>query len=550
MLKQTEQYRQAETPNQTEQAQALINDCVNVFEKNNITVFHDGGTPVKAFDKDHKPTSTAIIKDAVMGLTADLFDERGAPREGAEQTVQNIREIAPQLIKILTDPNKGVKYLQDVHIATLTRMAVNMARDPETTVALRVGIGGSADKNTTERFTAYMLTPLDITRAVKEFYTTREEQKIDTLALSRAYVDWEARFVQEQGRLPEKHETKQAKNELRQSPQLHDWVSEEDRQNVRQQYSVRTQPIPVEFVIAYHAAREINTTMDEHVLEHRAQTNKKALEEDLQVYFPDLKGSVNVYFDKPWDRHSTYDTMAIRYLAHLLRESNDPDVQKALKRLKVMGENHGGEDGAERAAEYAGAHPAFFGDGLKIPLDDSLIEQPTHPQFRITVGGEPERHFCLMRDALVRTASIEGLKAYINDYGGNLRHNARRDLQQALERARNLTVDTQTVSLISRVGEQATYYETTYDIARDNGTSVTSHVDLLTQIRDNLVQQRNALTNQRKQALRDNLPQDAIQAIELEGLQIAKEITTASAVLEDYQARQAMLQRPTQGGRR
>lgn len=410
-------------PDKPRHFSSLLQRCLTPFQQNEervdksvqvedrIQVFNNGDRPLPVTDKVHRSAFTEEAAQVVGQFCKDLIQPDGNLIPEKEQEWFNLMDIAPKLIEIMTDRDNHISLVQQPQALNIVAAALHLARNPNAEAVIRVGFGGSDDPFTTSRLPAYTVPALRIVEKMHDFYEDRRTSKLHRTSMQKKITQQE----QELGRKLDKDEKRVLAIELFPDENGHyENLDPGEEQAVLDSYAIPKVGPRVEFFFAYHAAIAINRTMDPEQIQQRARENMQAVEAYVLKYHPRVASQVVLQEDLPWDQHRPHSKVILQYLAHLLRTSDDKSVQETVATLQNLGSNHGGQSGAEQAAEYAAIHPWGFGDRLNLPYVNYIKGSPRNAAINITIGGKPERHFCSVRTYLSQNANPEGLIDYIN----------------------------------------------------------------------------------------------------------------------------------------
>lgn len=421
---------------------SLVSKCLLPFEENSptndkkavvkdrIQLFSDGEAPYSPMSGipyevdtpkglrtknsfDRKEAFVEQAKFAIARYCQDYFEADGSIASKHEQDWYNLVEIAPELVKIMTSRDNYVTLAHENHAVNIIASATHMARYPETQIVLRTGIGGSDDEFTSHRFAAYGLPALKIAEDIQSFYAQREDERLVHAAIDKA-KDLSVDYLNTPSlsRGFRKDLSDQVRAIIKQDG-LEALLSPEEQTQVCRKYAIAQDPISIQFFFADEAAIAINHTMDAEKIPARTAENTEALADHVNTFHPAVAEKVTYLKDIPWSSHKPYARTLIEYLAEELRQADDKTVRETLSTLETLGDNHGGENGSQRAAEYAAMHPLPFGDRLNLPFTSYLQGVSDNPTINITVGGRTERHFCAIREYLSTTANPTRLVAFI-----------------------------------------------------------------------------------------------------------------------------------------
>jgi len=447
-----------------------------------IKVFTDGNKPFSPVEKGTNKIFTDQCSQVVRRHCAEYFNEEGEfVDESARTAFSNIVEIAPLITKIFTGQDHHISMVQQNQSLNIVDAAIQMAKDPSTTVAIRTGFGGSDDDFTPERLPAYGIPALGMATEIEEMYAQRERIKMKQAAVKkRAKMTADYLGVDS---IDRKHRELIAQEVEQIGPE--NILTEEEQCDIRTKFAIPSQQPTIEFFFAHNAAIAINTVsrrMDPDKIPARTADNIATMQAFVEKYYPQLSSLVEYNTDIPWETQNPTSKVVREYLAKLLRESQDPSVQDTIATLETLGGNHGGDEGAENAAEYAGIHPLVFGDSLDVPTE-GYIDNRSKAQINITIGGSTERHFCAIRDFLTKNASYEGLEEFIEqkiEWAENTEEaSVLKDIQEQVRFLQNNrpALPSLGISLITDLAHKPVYYATEHD--KPLGTGVNHSIVLL-----------------------------------------------------------------------
>jgi hypothetical protein len=452
-------------------------------------------------------------KKVVAFYCADYFSPDtadGFASEADKRKFFNMREIAPQIVRILSDRDNYISMVAEEHALNIVAAALHMVRYPETQMVIRVGIGGSDDKLTTARFPAYAIPPLRIAEQVNNIYEERKRQKMKVAAFEKVIQERE----KEKGKKLEKNEKREIDQQIPvdETSRYEEILTNKEYESALQTYSIAQNPVKIQFAFAHEAAIAINETKNPEEIRRRTDENMHVLDGYIDSHFPSQQDNVEYIVDKPWSEHSKHITLQMEYLSSILRErrKEDPTIDQTLSILERMGVGHGGEKGKEEAAVYAAAHPFIFRDRVNLPFanyyqpQDGLRETSItqNPHILLTIGGEPERQFCAIREFLAKEANPEGFKEFIQKKAEATTDEQEKSYYTRIIRATQRwqqIVDTQrknignspnnnsqnradfpihVIPLITKIGEKPVYYATPSD--EPYGVDLNQHINNVT----------------------------------------------------------------------
>ncbi len=514
----------------------LFNACVRkqLIDKPNTkgerVQFFTDGLPPSFPSGTEKEIFIEESKQIIRFYTQDILDTNGNIPPGKSQEFKNMLEIAPELVRILTNSESHISFAQRSQSLNILGAALHLSRHPNTELAISMGIGGSDSDMTSARFPAYVIPAAKIIEELNEFYEKRRKNKL-TSELAEKMV------IEEFTNLPDddpdiKARKKARKKELFESIESgkinpEDYFSDTQTQEIHNRHAIRVNRPRLRVFFAHQAAIAINHTMDSTKIPNRTQENMNALRIYMTTFHPKIAPHMELIVDTPWKEHSPYQTVLIEYLAYELRESQDLNIQKTLAVLRKLGGNHGGEMGAERAAEYAAAHPAVFGDRMNLPYTMYLEGENKNPAINITIGGKTEREFCAVREYLTRIVNAKRLKTFIANKAlsasdskqkqrlqGMIASISRWEDMIAQRRNRYGNIGDEGViakadlpihgiQLITTIGQTPTYYPTEYDIPTGTSDSdVAQHAADLDALNERLKVQGSTLDRSRLKNVR------------------------------------------------
>ena len=400
-----------------------------VFSTTNTTVFNNGNGLEHPRSPALKPQFEKTLVKAVSAKCEDLFTADGKIKPETNSEWVNVLEIAPRVTEILLSEENYINSVNRSRAVNIVSFAIDVARNPDLLgeTVINTGFGGSDDEFTTTRFPAYALPALSITRQLSEFYEKREVEAVKSFKSKKIFNKLLLLEDAKAGDADYKRKRQDAKEnaeKILKSPELaaeHGLdptdveLTDKEKESVKREKGIASVMPKVRFFFGHEAAIAINGTMQPDKIKARTAENQKILRDFVDENFPDFSENVEIIEDMPWSEHSRYQKLVIDYCAHLLRTSDDQSVKKALSLLEKLGENHGGDTGSERSAEYAAIHPLVFQDRLNLPYTSLFRELNTNPTVNITIGGKAEKSFYAVREYLTENTSADGLIAFINE---------------------------------------------------------------------------------------------------------------------------------------
>ncbi len=463
-----------------------------------LQFFTDGQPPFFPTGKEREVLMEEASSVAQFYIS-DLVGPDGTVLPDKNDEFRNVLEIGSELVKIISDGRNELSLTQQSQALNILGASLYLARNPNATTEIAIGIGGSDSEFTSARFPAYSIPGARITEGIMHFYSERKRQKVAAEVADRLIAE----EFGDQGTNPESKAAKRTKRKEIVEAVLDGHIDpmrvleDEDVEDIQKKYAILKKPPVLKVFFAHEAARAINHTMDPEKIPQRTTENMAALQDYLARFHPEAASQLNMAVDKPWDAHTPYQKAVVRYLAHELRTSDDSVVQKTLALLRKLGQNHGGDMGAELAAEYAAVHPVVFGDRMDLPVSPFVVGETKDPDVRIVIGGKTEREFCAVREYLSKTASADRMIDFMNSLEGETDFDAV-NIGSLLKRWKNITRSTRdrydsnsasfaradlpvhTVQLITSVAATPTYYPTPFDIPSSASTEeVLAHADNL-----------------------------------------------------------------------
>ncbi len=459
--------------------------------------FTDGQPPFFPTGKERE-TLMEEASSVAQFYISDLVGPDGAVLPDKNDEFRNVLEIGSELVEIMSDGRNELSLIQQSQALNILGASLYLARNPNATTEIAIGIGGSDSEFTSARFPAYSIPGARITEGIMHFYKERERQKVAAEVGDRLTNE---EFGDQT--TPDSKAARRAKRKEIVEAVLDGYIDpmrilgDEDIEAIRKKYAILEKPPVLKVFFAHEAARAINHTMDPEKIPQRTAENMTALQDYLTRFHPEAARQLNMAVDKQWDTHTPYQKAVVRYLAHELRTSDDSVVQKTLALLRKLGQNHGGDMGAELAAEYAAVHPVVFGDRMDLPASPFIVGETRDPDVRIVIGGKTEREFCAVREYLTKTASADRMIDFMNSLEDETDFDAVK-IGSLLNRWKNITKSTRgrydsnsgsfaradlpvhTVQLITSVAATPTYYPTQFDIPSSASTEeVLAHADNL-----------------------------------------------------------------------
>lgn len=498
-----------------EPAEQLTQRFLKSYTPDGISVFVNGEQPKSPRDLKTKTEFDNAVRMVVLDRTQGLFDENGHIKEGKQQEWENVQQIAPELVKILTSRDNYILSVYRNHATAPIAYAIDAARNPrviEETV-FNVGFGGSDDPFTSTRLPSYGEPAARLTDAIHTFYTKRGRQVLTKAQLTQEFDLHKQRL----GRELTKEEKKQITENVQNGNADSELLSDEEATQLLAEKGVPQNMPTIRYFFADQAAMVINSTKNRAGIDERTIANMQALYTHITSKYPHLAERVEIVRDAPWSKHPLRAKLQIDYLASIVEEAEQthPSIKDAVNHLRKRGENHGGENGHKEAHRYAGYHDAIFQDLLSLPFTKYLYQMDKdakfaeygspivhNPLYNIVLGGRSEKEFDLVRDYVSTHASMEGYMKYVQtraheesdpDMEQQLlhlhaklqrldritSHIAQARYSQTPQAADALRPDHpyMTMSFTTKIGRQAPYYATEVDVP--TGSDIPSQIEMI-----------------------------------------------------------------------
>ncbi|HBQ51175.1 TPA: hypothetical protein DD690_04300 [Candidatus Daviesbacteria bacterium] len=398
---------------QSEHFQRLVRKCLKPFETDTskrIRTFIDGGDASSPMDPNLKGAFTTEAERVVSMYCQSPIESDGR----INQWFYNLEEVAPNLIAIMVRHDHYIGLVQQSNALNILAAALDIAQNPNKEITIRVGIGGSDDEFTPARFASYGLPALIIAEEIQTLFEQRKKNKLASFAANA-----EVRRTEKQtGEILPRKDRQEIMNNVRaeiEKEGIEAALTSEQYAEVVNRYALSDKTPRVQFVFAHQAAIAINGThKNPELIPVRTEERKRVMEEFVQKFFPSIASGVSYIEDIPWNQHSLQTRLTIEYFAHVIRANGDPEAIKTREKLQERGRKHGGEQGAEQAIMYAAIHVPVFGDPVAVPPIDYLQDPLTNADIAITIGGQPEREFCVFRRIVSENASTQGMVKFLD----------------------------------------------------------------------------------------------------------------------------------------
>lgn len=384
-------------------------------------------------------------------------------------------EMAPALLEAITS-SPYISGINRNYLLDLVRWSVEAARDPDliSETTLRVGFGGSQDETLSMRLPAYLLPAVDIWRRLNAI----RDQRVQKLEKVKTGYIFTQLVANRKGELT-REEKKAIDNQARQIA-LNTEFDQETMAALRKRAGIFDMP-KVEFFFVPNAATEINQMHKERVFA-QTQQSIELIQAFVTHFFPDVAPYIQFRVDRPWSEHGPYTRLILDYCQNLLKIYDGPDLEKVISLVEELGNNHGQENGRNKAGTYAAIHPLVFQDLLRLPIFSSIIERDRKTLANITIGGRPERLFNRIRELISNTATPESLVEFAKQQldEGKLTDNQYKRLvwwQKAYKNRQEgygnkglnekwafADLPLLTIPLITNIGEHPVYYLTEFDL--------------------------------------------------------------------------------------
>jgi len=152
---------------------------------------------------------------------------------------------------------------------------------------------------------------------------------------------------------------------------------------------------------------------DTEGMQEAAKRNFALLQAYIEHFLePDVGQLISFDTDMPIERQSSLDWL-LDYFTMKLRKTTDPSFEKA--RGKVIGIGMKNGSTAEDALRYSTAHSLYSGDDIAPVTGKILRDAEAKPKKLFMVGGDKERVFWLVRQAIKAEANIEDTREYFRE---------------------------------------------------------------------------------------------------------------------------------------
>jgi len=354
----------------------------------------------------------AEAREVIAFYTHDLFDDHNRVKPESERTWKNVTEITPKLVEILVNHGGYGDSVEKSHALNILAASLQMVRDPQTKMALKVGIGGSDSPFTSARFLAYGVPALNVVQEIQDFYEERENRVLRDAVVAKTADTEDKKLVrQEVAQLIKDRGVEALVTEGR--------LTRAEFDQVLTDYAILKTAPTVQFVCTPEAAIYANFQGKEAAVRERTQDQVSHLRGFVGGYYPDIASHVYYLTDIPWEQHSPQTRGVIKFLAQHI--STHPDTTAFVDSLRGSGFTHGGEEGANRTVDYIAMHRLAFEDqNGEIPNPPYIdyptaeIQGSTEADINLTSGCRSETRFNAPRTVMA--------EASLADFESHLRH--------------------------------------------------------------------------------------------------------------------------------
>lgn len=359
-------------------------------------------------------TERDIVKEEIEQLVAkhckDLLDTSGT--DNNPKLWAQIFEIAPELITIFNSNSAHIDGVLKSHALNIVDVALQVARNPKTSITIKTGFGGTDGDFTSARLASYAIPALDTAQKIRDFSEQRKTK---------------------------------GKSGLSNPPQ-------------------------VQFIFAEEAAIAVNFTDNPNAVHQRTTDNIAVLEKFAHDNYPGVP--VDFIRDIPWSEQSAETKLYREFIAQNLRDHNKHSIRETLDELVKFGHKHG-SNGSTRdtAAIYAAIHQMVFDLASDFPnpeyLDFKTPEQKAASQADVVVviGGQTERHFDAAMFTALAEATYENFSTFINSrmvssntYIQPISQEEVDEARQSLSQKEVEASNRKVIPLISKIGEHKPPY--------------------------------------------------------------------------------------------
>lgn len=401
-----------------------------------------------------KPSEAAGLQDAVeAAVRKELSDVH-------HEQMRLVLDHAKAVMLCFLQSKDVVTTIDQNGLADLTRAAIASCKDTAylEDMEIRVGFGSA---------------PLEAPNARVPAYVLAAKKILESLAKGRERAELLTRLDMVSPKFPANKYGKLRTNLLFDRPlseeqaQLLSAMQEMLKTNVPSNESEEAAkltlfPKALPKVVLYSAHNFVgNTNGDAEAVRSCALANMKYLQAYIQeACDPKIAERFRFDEDREVEEASVLGRM-IEYYAYTFRIATDERTIQARDKVLGFGKKHaeGNEEGSLR---YGVSHALYSGDAVRLPGVPMLRDAPAKPRKLIMIGGEPEKVFWKVRQAVCREATLEGGIGYFRSRmeeigvlqeGSGYPESLRLVEGQAPEAQEDLL----RVQLISKVGEIPVY---------------------------------------------------------------------------------------------
>lgn len=377
--------------------------------------------------------------------------------------------VPPEKLRIVIDQAKAVMmcFLQskevvmnvdDSGLADLARMAIASCKDPEyfEDAEIRIGFGAA---------------PLESPNARVPAYTIAAKKILESLDQGRERAELLAQLDEISSKFPANKYNKLRNNILFSRP-----LSEEQMQllatmqgalesldpQVRQNAVDATRfPNRLPRVVLYSAHNFVGKTNGERdAVQNSAEVNMRYIQTFIEDAC-DPKIAERFLYDEDQEvEEASVLNRVIEYYAYAFRQATGEQTVQARDKVLSFGRKHA-EDNEDGSLQYGVSHALYSADATRLPGVSILKKAPAKPQKVIMIGGEPEKVFWKVRQAVCREATPEESITYfrrrMEEIGVLAEESGYPDALSHVETGMSEEEEMLRVQLISKVGNIPVY---------------------------------------------------------------------------------------------
>ncbi len=385
------------------------------------------GMDTARIDRETKGFASGIPQFLAQSWQGTLFgternsmkpSEAAGLQDAVEAAVRKeLSDVHPEQMRLILDHAKAVMlcFLQSKDIvatidqnglADLTRAAIASCKDPNyfEDMEIRIGFGSAPLSSPNARVPAYVLSAKKILESLLKGRERSELlTRLDMVSPkfpANKYGKLRTNLLFDRPLSEEQTQLLSAMQEMLEASISSDATAEA---------TVET-PFPktLPTVILYSAHNFVgNTNGDAEAVRSCALANMKYLQAFVkEACAPKIVERFRFDEDLEVEEASVLGRM-IEYFAYTFRIATDERTIQARDKVLGFGRNHakGNEEGSLR---YGVSHALYSGDAIELPCVQMLREAPAKPRKLIMIGGEPEKVFWKVRQAVCREATLEG----------------------------------------------------------------------------------------------------------------------------------------------